>query len=218
VAALLLLPLVWPLELPRPLAAVTVSVGWPGLPALEQGDHGRRPRVDRTAGRQSTGSAVTVLHEVTPEPATELVAEPLMVVSNGVADDTSGGAGAEATGVPEGVEGGGPDGAPWGQPGSCLECVGAEARRDYDRAPVLLRSVRPLYPPEAFVQKVEGTVRLEILIDATGRVARTRVLESIPALDPAAVACVEQWRFEPARKAGQAVPALAQAPVRFTIY
>jgi protein TonB len=76
---------------------------------------------------------------------------------------------------------------------------------------------KPNYPLQAFQEGIEGTVLVEILIDAEGRVARSRVVESVPGLDEAALAAVREWRFIPARKEGKAVPALAHVPVSFKI-
>ncbi len=68
------------------------------------------------------------------------------------------------------------------------------------------------------MKKVEGTVLVELLIDASGRVARTRVVQSIPLLDAAARETVSEWLFQPARKHGRPVATLANAPVRFRIF
>ena len=86
-----------------------------------------------------------------------------------------------------------------------------------DQPPTLLHQTKPRYPPEAFYRGIEGTVELEIVIDATGRVNRTRILKSIPGLDVAAVECVMAWRFTPAHLAGTPVASVALAPVTFTI-
>jgi TonB family protein len=88
---------------------------------------------------------------------------------------------------------------------------------DPDEPPRLLHQTQPRYPPEAFYRGIQGTVELEILIDATGRVSRTRILKSIPALDVAAVECVNAWRFKPAEIGGTPVASVALAPVTFTI-
>jgi len=127
-------------------------------------------------------------------------------------------------GVPEGMEGGIAGGQVGGVPGGVIGGVvggrlgGLLPVRDYDEPPRLIRSTRPRYPQEAFVKKVQGTVLLEILIDAQGRVAHARVLESIPMLDAAALASVGDWLFQPAVKHGRPVPTLARAPIRFVIY
>jgi TonB family protein len=92
--------------------------------------------------------------------------------------------------------------------------TGAGPVADYDAPPRIVRQTRPLYPPQAFVDKVEGTVVLEILIDVSGHVSRTRVIQSIPPLDTAARDAVGEWVFQPAFEARPAVPSLALA--RFT--
>jgi protein TonB len=48
-------------------------------------------------------------------------------------------------------------------------------------------------------------------------VSKARVVRSIPELDAAALACVKEWRFRPAMKAGQPVATVASAPITFTI-
>ena len=89
---------------------------------------------------------------------------------------------------------------------------------DYDSPPRPVHITRPLYPRDAFDNEIEGVVVVELLIDASGRVARGRVIQSIPKLDEAALECVRSWTFTPARKDGRAVPTIAHAPVQFRIY
>lgn len=125
-------------------------------------------------------------------------------------------------GVPEGMEGGIEGGVVGGVPGGVLGGViggtGTGPVLDYDQPPRLLKSTKPVYPQEAFIKKIEGTVLLEILIDTNGRVSRARVIQSIPLLDAAALQTVYQWIFSPAVKHGRPVPTIAQAPVGFKIY
>jgi TonB family protein len=89
---------------------------------------------------------------------------------------------------------------------------------EYDEAPQAQRITRPKYPKRAFEACIEGTVVVLIGIDADGAVAATRIAESIKGLDDAALACVNEWRFRPAKKAGVAVGSVALAPVAFKIY
>ena len=89
--------------------------------------------------------------------------------------------------------------------------------QDTDQPPVPLHITQPRYPPAAFHNGISGTVQLEILIDKTGRVAKARVVKSIPELDAAAIQCVMEWEFRPARKGGQPVATIASAPITFTI-
>jgi TonB family protein len=112
-------------------------------------------------------------------------------------------------GVPEAAEGGVERGVVGG--------TGTGPVLDYDSPPRPIKITRPQYPYEAFTTKVEGTVTVEILIDSTGRVARARVIQSVPLLDAAALQTVYQWVFQPAIKGGRPVPTIAHAPINFRI-
>jgi protein TonB len=78
--------------------------------------------------------------------------------------------------------------------------------------------VKPVYPPDAFIKKVEGTVVVEFVIDAQGYPSRLRVVQSVPLLDEAAQDAVRQWLFAPAQKGGRPVATIAVSPVTFRIY
>ena len=123
-----------------------------------------------------------------------------------------------AEGMEEGQEGGVPGGVPGGQLGGVVGATGDGAVLDYDSPPRPIKITRPQYPQEAFVKKIEGVVELEILIDASGRVSRARVIKSIPLLDAAAIQTVKQWVFSPAIKDGRPVATIASAPVTFRIF
>jgi protein TonB len=128
-------------------------------------------------------------------------------------------------GVPEGMEGGVEGGVVGGVPGGVLGgVIGGTGdiplvvERVVDRPPRILRQTRPIYPSEAFVQKVQGVVVVEILIGADGRVVRARILHSVRLLDDAALEAVRQWIFAPAIKQGRAVATVAEAPITFKLY
>ncbi len=123
-----------------------------------------------------------------------------------------------AEGMEVGVEGGVVGGVPGGVIGGVIGGTGDGPVLDYDQPPRPIKITKPQYPQEAFVKKIEGTVEVEILIDAGGNVARARVVQSIPALDQAALQTVYQWRFSPAIKNGRPVATIARAPVMFRIY
>jgi TonB family protein len=91
------------------------------------------------------------------------------------------------------------------------------ADSEYHTPPKPTRLKKPKYPRAAFDNRIEGTVIVELLIDAKGKVAKARIIQSVPALDEAALECVKKWRFEPAKKAGKPVPAIANAPIAFRI-
>jgi TonB family protein len=60
-------------------------------------------------------------------------------------------------------------------------------------------------------------VRVLALIDENGAPVAVRAREPRPPFDAAAVASVRQWRFQPARRAGRAVKAWVEIPVRFEV-
>jgi TonB family protein len=162
-----------------------------------------------------------VVKEPTPEPKfvapqeAELTPETTMA-SIETQGSTEGVLGGDTQGLIGGIEGGIVGGVPNGVVGGVIGGTGPVT--DFDQGPRPLRRANPSYPHEAFIKKIEGTVTVEILIDASGRVVQARVLNSIPALDRAAVDCAYQWVFVPAMRRGQAVPVVAHLPIRFTIY
>ena len=59
---------------------------------------------------------------------------------------------------------------------------------------------------------------MEAIVDDNGRVQNVRVTRSVREdLDDAAVATLKTWRFEPARKDGQAVPAQLTITMTFNV-
>jgi protein TonB len=123
-----------------------------------------------------------------------------------------------AEGMEVGVEGGVVGGTPGGVLGGVIGGTGTGPVLDYDQPPRPIKLTKPQYPQEAFIKKVEGTVIVEILIDATGKVIRARVIQSVPMLDAAAIRTVYEWVFSPAMKHGRPVPTIANAPVAFRIF
>ena len=87
-----------------------------------------------------------------------------------------------------------------------------------DVTPRPLHITQPVYPPELFARRVEGTVEIDILIGELGEVAQAEVRKSYSGLDEAALACVRQWTFTPAMRKGKPVAIIASAPVTFRIF
>jgi TonB family protein len=75
----------------------------------------------------------------------------------------------------------------------------------------------PPYPDEARAAGVSGTVQVEIFIDETGNVVDTRVRESIPLLDAAAIETVRRWHYEPTLVNGRPVRIKMTVPVTFNL-
>ncbi len=88
-----------------------------------------------------------------------------------------------------------------------------------DKPPQPVSRVAPAYPPRARARGVTGKVVLGLLIDASGRVLKVKVLEADPSgvFDQAAMDAVRGWRFEPARYQTQAVKVWARQTVRFKL-
>ncbi len=88
-----------------------------------------------------------------------------------------------------------------------------------DEPPRRVHRTMPRYPPAAEERGIEGVVSLRVLIDATGQVARARVVAARPPglFEESAVAAVKAWRFTPARNRGQAVPVWATLSLRFEL-
>jgi protein TonB len=221
IAALILVPIFWPSDSPEHfdyIRALIYNPPPPPPPPLPKG----RALVEKAEPSKP------VTPEVKPE-TPKLVAQvekpedkPLEPEPRAPDTEQAGSESGSDMGVPEGmdvgVEGGVVGGVPGGVLGGVIGGTGDGPVLDYDQPPRLLKNVKPQYPQDAFIKKIEGTVEIEILIDSTGRVVNARVVHSIPLLDAAALATVKQWLFAPAVKGGRPVATIARAPVAFRIY
>jgi protein TonB len=84
---------------------------------------------------------------------------------------------------------------------------------------VVLKRVNPEYPAIARRKRIEGLVRLEVKLSMSGQIVEPiRILESIPALDAAALSALRSWQFAPARNnRGQAIGVILEVPLRFVL-
>jgi TonB family protein len=62
----------------------------------------------------------------------------------------------------------------------------------------LVYKVTPKYPPELKRNEIGGVVRLSVMINARGSVARVSPLGGNPILVDAATVAVKQWKYVPA--------------------
>ena len=91
-----------------------------------------------------------------------------------------------------------------------------------DQPPVLARRVDPIYPPLAQRMNLQGSVRINALIDETGSVIRTEVLQASSAgrssgFEKASQDAVMKWKFKPAVKEGTYVKVWMPVLVTFNI-
>lgn len=83
---------------------------------------------------------------------------------------------------------------------------------------LLIHIEKPDYPPIAKVNFIQGSVKLEIRVNAEGRVAQTHVLEGEPLLAVAAMHAVEKWRYRPYVSAQGPVSFVTDVVIRFTLH
>ena len=83
--------------------------------------------------------------------------------------------------------------------------------------PAKIHDVPPVYPPAAREAGVQGLVILEATIDPTGEVGNIEVLRSVPELEEAAIAAVEQWRYEPTLIDGAPVSVVMTVTINFLL-
>ena len=89
----------------------------------------------------------------------------------------------------------------------------------YDDPPVPLRPIKPKYPEIAQEAGIEGTVVVQVFVDARGRVKETVILKGIPntGLDEAATEAIRLVRFKPAKQRERAVGVWISIPVNFRL-
>jgi len=81
----------------------------------------------------------------------------------------------------------------------------------------LLAQVRPVYPPEAKAQGIQGLVQLQAVIGKDGKVERLEVLSGDPILAAAAIEAVRQWQYQTTLLNGEPVEVMTQIDVNFTL-
>ncbi len=98
------------------------------------------------------------------------------------------------------------------------------ASQDYDKPPqpeggmdAILENL--FYPRLARLERIEGRVIVEVLIDETGRITDTKIVKSLGqyGCDEAAILAVKSVRWKPARKDGKAVAGKVSVPVVFKL-
>lgn len=84
---------------------------------------------------------------------------------------------------------------------------------------VIVRFVKPVYPPLSIAEGTEGVVEFRLHVTSRGRVARAWLLSSQvdSRMEIAAERAILQWRFEPHRTEGVAVDFLVDQRIRFRL-
>lgn len=69
--------------------------------------------------------------------------------------------------------------------------------------PKIIHQVRPQYPPDAKLKRIQGTVLAEVSIDERGLVTDTRIISGPNELRRAAQQAILQWQFAPSGRASR---------------
>ena len=101
--------------------------------------------------------------------------------------------------------------------------VSADARQETvpvstgDATEHLIKTVAPIYPPLAKQVRIQGKVKLQVVISKTGTVDSVKVLSGHPLLVQAAIDAVKQWQYKPFLADGQPVAASTEIEVPFSL-
>ena len=107
-----------------------------------------------------------------------------------------------------------------GQPGSAASSRSSGPRRirvgGLVQATKLVEQTKPQYPESARAKGIQGVVLLQAVISKEGEPLSLKVLNSPdPALSDAAMAAVQQWRYEPTLLNGEPIEVVSTIAVRF---
>jgi periplasmic protein TonB len=82
-----------------------------------------------------------------------------------------------------------------------------------------LKNPPPVYPPEAFRKRIEGTVVIYAEVLPSGASGQVQVAQSSGhrILDDEAVATIKKWRFTPGTQNGRTTTQWVQIPITFRI-
>lgn len=89
----------------------------------------------------------------------------------------------------------------------------------FDEAPILIESIKPIYPEAARGVGIEGTVLLRLLIDEDGKVAEAEIMRSnvTSSMEKAAIDAALGYRFLPAKQRNVPVKAHVALPIIFKL-
>lgn len=205
-------------------------------PASGGGGGGNRSKLEASRGElpKFAESQVTPPTVVVKNPDPKLAVEPTVMLpqvtqvpTSDVGDPLSKGlAASNGTGMRAGIgtgDGGGI--GPGKGPGIGIGAGGGVGGGIYRAgsggvsSPRAISTPDPEYSEEARKAKVQGVVTLYAVIGPDGRPRDLRVMRALGmGLDEKALEAVRNWRFEPAKKDGQAVSVMVNIEVRFSLY
>jgi protein TonB len=90
--------------------------------------------------------------------------------------------------------------------------VGGNVQADH-----ILNKVNPVYPPIAKQSRLQGLVRLNVVVNKDGTVQDVQVASGDPLLAGASVDAVRQWTYRPTLLNGNPVEVVTVVDVNFTL-
>ncbi len=110
----------------------------------------------------------------------------------------------------------------WGQSGAGPDTAkqtdkGTTAVKPEQAEENLVKKVAPIYPPLAKQVRIQGKVKLRVVILKTGRVDSVNVVSGHPLLVQAAINAAKQWQYKPFLADGQPVVVSTEVEVPFTL-
>ncbi|MEM9481110.1 MAG: energy transducer TonB [Verrucomicrobiota bacterium] len=85
-----------------------------------------------------------------------------------------------------------------------------------EQPPRAVSQSAPRYPADLHKKGITGVVRIEMTIDANGRVRNPEVVESThPGFRQPALTAVRQWKYEPGLRGGTPAPFKVRIPIKF---
>jgi len=85
------------------------------------------------------------------------------------------------------------------------------------KAPKLINSVAPIYPPAARSSGVQGEVVVDTTIDKTGKVVKMHVVSGPLMLRESALDSLKRWKYEPSSLNGEPVEVQMQITIKFRL-
>ncbi|HWZ31430.1 MAG TPA: energy transducer TonB [Bryobacteraceae bacterium] len=81
----------------------------------------------------------------------------------------------------------------------------------------IVHKAPPEYPPDARDARIEGVVKVGVIIARNGHVEEARLISGHPLLAPAALQAAKKWVFQPFERDGKPVRATATLEIPFAL-
>jgi TonB family protein len=90
--------------------------------------------------------------------------------------------------------------------------------KSVDQMPAIILEAKPIYPPQALKDKIEGRVWLKVLVEASGKPSIIEVMKSSDTIfNEAAITAAKNHKFTPALKDGKPVAVYVVIPFNFSL-